>query len=311
MRTAFSQVLLANLSALAVASCGGGAPGDQMAAIPRDSAGYYRTRLSEMETAAAEKDSLVRDLAEATQLIVSVSEEIATVQRPGQVVGPRLEGESRAADERTQLLERVRDLTTRVRRSEARLSTTRRRLDAMTARSDSLSTTLSAYEQSLNDLGAIVANQKNSIAALEARIDTLALENARLGRSNEELTDTVGALTVRENTVYVVAGTKKELLARGLIVAEGGTRFLLFTRTGETLRPAEQLDTLAFTVYDRRVAMEIPLPKANKNYRIVSRHNLLYLDPTTVTKGKIRGSIKILSPLEFWAPSRFLILVED
>jgi len=115
----------------------------------------------------------------------------------------------------------------------------------------------------------------------------------------------------RERTAHFVAGSKKELIERGVVVEEGGTRFLIFTRTGETLRPAESLDPKEFTTIDLGTITEIPLPRPDRRYRIVSRHDLAHVDPATVSAGKIRGTLRILDPRAFWAVSRFLILVED
>ncbi len=308
MRPALGVPLI--LATLALGGCEGGMGG--AAGIPRDSLEIVRARLAQVEAVSAEKDSLMRELSEATSLIVAVGTEIASVQAPGDAVGPRLAGtEGTASDDRVALLGQVRDLTTRVRRSEARLSATRRRLDALISRSDSLSFTLGAYEQSLADLTAIVSAQKETVLALEARVDSLQSENIRLAEANLELADTLTAVGRRERTAHFVAGSKKELIQQGIIVEEGGTRFLLFTRTGETLRPAESPDPADFTTIDWTVITEIPLPRSDRRYRMVSAHDIAYLDPATVRSGKIQGTLRILDPRAFWSVSRYLILVED
>ncbi len=298
------------LATVALGGCEGGTGG--AAGIPRDSLEIVRARLAQVEVVSAEKDSLIRELSEATSLIVAVGTEIASVQTPGDAVGPRLAGtEGSTADDRVALLGQVRDLTTRVRRSEARLSATRRRLDALVSQSDSLNFSLGAYQQSLADLTAIVSAQKETVLALAARVDSLQSENIRLAEENLQLADTLTEMGRRERTAHFVAGTKQELIERGVVVEEGGTRFLIFTRTGETLRPAESLDPKDFTTIDLTVITEIPLPRSDRRYRIVSRHDLAHVDTATVSKGKIQGRLRILDPRAFWAVSRFLILVED
>ncbi len=298
---------------LLLLSCGIGctAPGNGLTRIRSDSLAVMQTRLAQAESIAVVKDSLVRDLAEATQLILAIGSEIASVQQPRDIVGPRLAGtEGAQVDDRVALIGQVRNLTTRVRRSEARLSATRRRLATLTARADSTQFALTAYAQSLADLTAIVESQKVSLATLTGQIDTLSARNAELTGANEALADTLEATTLRENTVYVVAGTRKELLSRGIIVEEGGTRFLIFTRTGETLRPAKTLDPADFDMLDLRTTTDIPLPRSDKDYQIVSGQDVAHLDPTSLVDGKIRGSLRIWDPQRFWAPSHFLILVE-
>jgi hypothetical protein len=118
-------------------------------------------------------------------------------------------------------------------------------------------------------------------------------------------------MTERENEVYYVVGTKKELADRGVITQEGGTRFLVFTRTGETVVPARVLDPQQFTKADKRTLSEIALPKADKQYRIVSRHDLAYAEADAMEKGKFKGTLRITSPQQFWSASKYLIIVEN
>ena len=125
------------------------------------------------------------------------------------------------------------------------------------------------------------------------------------------LTDTVSTMTERENEVYYVVGTKKELSDRGVITQEGGTRFLVFTRTGETVIPARVLDPQQFTRADKRTLSEITLPKADKEYRVVSRHDLAYAEADAMDKGKFKGTLRITSPQQFWSASKYLIIVEN
>jgi len=124
-------------------------------------------------------------------------------------------------------------------------------------------------------------------------------------------TDTVSTMTERENEVYYVVGTKKELSDRGVITQEGGTRFLVFTRTGETVIPARVLDPQRFTRADKRTLSESALPKAGKEYRVVSRHDLAYAEADAMNKGKFKGTLRITSPQQFWASSKYLIIVEN
>jgi len=57
--------------------------------------------------------------------------------------------------------------------------------------------------------------------------------------------------------------------------------------------------------------MEIPSPMTTKRYKIVSRQNTDYIENKPDSKGRVTGGVKIASPEGFWAPSKFLILVED
>src|SRR5439155_1119183 len=86
--------------------------------------------------------------------------------------------------------------------------------------------------------------------------------------------DTLENMSTINNTVYYVVGTKDELEQKGVIQEEGGARFLfVLWKSGKTLVPARNLDPGAFTVADRRHFTELPLPAADKEYRIVSRQD--------------------------------------
>ena len=110
--------------------------------------------------------------------------------------------------------------------------------------------------------------------------------------------------------MYYVIGTRKELKDRGIIVEEGGTRFLIFTRTGEVLKPAPNLDPSAFTAIDRRSVTEIKMPNPDKEYQLVTNQAISYSNIAPESKGRIKGSLQITSPERFWGQSRFLIMVE-
>jgi hypothetical protein len=66
-----------------------------------------------------------------------------------------------------------------------------------------------------------------------------------------------------------------------------------------------------FTSIDRSSIREIPLPRTNRKYRIVSRQNLAYLGSWVGEQGTVKGSIAINSPESFWEPSKYLIVVEQ
>lgn len=290
------------------------AEGNPVASIPRDSTAYFRERLVAANAVSAEKDSLIRDLSETTRLIADVSTEIATISSPGKSVTPVVSGGTDVAgpaNARAEVLAKVKDLTARVKRSESRLAATQRRLNALTGESDSLKVVLSSYTSTIGDLQQVVEGQKASLEQLNEELNLVKTQNAQLAEANATLTDTVSNITTRENTVYYVIGTKKELKEKGIIVEEGGTRFLLFTRTGETLRPARELDSTLFVRADRRELKEISMPKPDQEYKVVSRQNLAFATAPELEKNKFRGALQITDPSGFWGLSKYLIIVED
>ena len=290
------------------AACQGGT--GSAARIPADSTEYYRTQTQQLSTISSQKDSLLTELSETTKLITDVSAELATIRtdsRNTPVVGT----EGAKVDERAEVLAKVRALVSRVRQSEARLAASRRRVDSLTGTSDSLRTALIAYSNTITELQGVVESQKATISTLNEQITQLTGQVTVLTEEKRVLTDTVSTMTERENEVYYVVGTKKELSDRGVITQEGGTRFLVFTRTGETVVPARVLDPQQFTKADKRTLSEIALPKADKQYRIVSRHDLAYAEADAMDKGKFKGTLRVTSPQQFWSASKYLIIVEN
>jgi len=132
-------------------------------------------------------------------------------------------------------------------------------------------------------------------------------QNSQLVVQNAALTDTLKTQVGENNAVFYVLGTKDELKQKG-IIEEQGSKFLFFG--SKTLVPAWHLDPTAFTKSDGRELAEIPLPKNDTWYRIVSRQNVSGLADPATRDGKVKGALKISNPREFWATSKFLIVVE-
>jgi hypothetical protein len=183
------------------------------------------------------------------------------------------------------------------------------------------------------DFEAVLESQRTTVAALTDRVSALETENLALR-------DTITTMETEENTAYYVVGTKQELIERGIITKEGGSRVLfIFGKRGETLVPARDIDTSQFTPIDIRQVTEIPLPDSTAEYLIASRQNLDALQPAAeampaeapayqespqndprepkpvtepdkqTARGRVKGTIRIAEPEQFWLPSRFLIVV--
>ena len=137
-------------------------------------------------------------------------------------------------------------------------------------------------------------------------------ENARLAGDNVRLASTAALVTTErdsvvaeQNTAYYVADTREALTKQGIIKNVGG-----FLGIGKTQVPTQNLDLTAFTPIDLRNVSEIVLPHTGKSYRVITPQNLAALDMPADAKGRVVGAIKIRDAQQFWARSKFLILVE-
>jgi hypothetical protein len=111
-----------------------------------------------------------------------------------------------------------------------------------------------------------IAEKEAHIAQLNTQVDTLQTQVVGLSAEVENQSLQIDdqqqriAATQRElATVFYAMGTKKELIASGVVVAEGGVLGL-----GKTLKPSGNFPESAFTPVntDQEDVIRIPFPKA-------------------------------------------------
>ncbi len=269
-----------------------------------------KKQIADLQAAAAQKDSLMSEVAADTRMMSEIAAEIARVQ----TTKPPAPGSEHVpvAVTRDSILVQIRGLTERLDSAEARLADTQDRLSSARGQTSTLRRTIA-------DLQKTVANQKETIASLTEQVSSLQEQNTQLvsrntdlTTQNAELSDTVSAISTRANTAYYVVGTKDDLLRRGLVEEKGGSRVLfIFGKRGQVLVPAADADPAYFTPIDIRQAMEIPLPDPEARYRIVSPQDVTALETPPDADGHVKGVLRIADPARFWAASHYLILVRS
>jgi hypothetical protein len=280
-----------------------GACKDKAAAARSDS---LQTKLTEQEKLsnqlASQKDSLTRVVLDADAFLGEMDSAIKTVKgiprsqrKPSDPLADQLQA-------RKDMQARVNALVTRAKQTATQLAA----LQKKQAESDSANVQLQAKNdaqaakieedaQMIADLGATIERQREEIATLGLRIDSLGTEMRTMG--------------TRHYKAYYVIGTEKELMDKGIIAKEGGMN-LLVTRRGRTLVPSRLLNPDVFTAIDQRETRTISIPDSTRRYRIVSRQSLDAADVAWRDATTFKGNLKITKPEEFWAASRFLILVK-
>lgn len=269
----------------------------------------YEAQLAQAAALSAEKDSLLSEVVATSQFIAEVNDEINKV-RSGQPVASRT-GEMETltpTEARAQLLERVSELTVRVRTAEERLAQSRRRVATLTANNTELG---QRYDSTVAAFQTLVDNQKAEIVALVEQVSALTSQNTQLREANLQLVSESAslradkeALMAEQNTVYWVAGRKDDLIRRGIIEQRGGMLGI-----GRTSVLARTLDAEEFITANRNELSELVLPDPTKSYRIISPNDVSGLE-VTPPDGKFNGTLRIANPETFWRPSRFLVLVE-
>ena len=77
------------------------------------------------------------------------------------------------------------------------------------------------------------------------------------------------------------------------------------------LQIARKLDPQEFTAVDQRGVKVIAVPDSTRRYRVVSRQSLDNAEVGERDRDSFKGNLKIADAGRFWAPSRFLVLVEQ
>jgi hypothetical protein len=298
---------IALLSALALAACDNGAK-QQLATVSHvdslrvDSLGNVR------------KD-LLEEVMTSTQFVNEINTELTKARAlAAEQKSVQLDNNTemqQVNDERKRVVARISHLVAKLDSVQTRLASTRKQALTLGKKDSTLLVQVATYEKQISDLQESATQERATfqkqidqqtaqIASLNGQVDTL-------NHVKADLTGQVGDLTSEKNTAYYVVGTRDELIKKGVLVAEGGKRFLLVG--GRKIEPARQLDPSAFTKIDRLSDRKINLPAGE--YEIISRQSPTFAQPSQSKDGKIAGSLDIQQPEQFWAPSRFLILVRS
>ena len=261
------------------------------------------TTTAQSDTLSNMRNELLEQVMEGTRFVNEINKELGKAR--SLATPPReLQSTAEIADaneERKQVVARIAQLVTRLDQVQSRLSNARGQL----AEKDSaLAGKIAEYERTVAEITQGAERQR---AEFQMVIDSQSVKIASLTNQVDTLSGKLTTLTAAHNEVYFVAGTAKELAAKGVLVPEGRKRFLV--AGARPMAPARELDPSAFTKLDRLTDSTIVLPDGE--YKIVSRQSTAYATPQVSKDGKIAGLLKIEQPERFWSTSRFLILVRS
>jgi hypothetical protein len=268
------------------------------------------------------KDEMLNEVMASTKFVNDLNSEIAKLKNPPKtglsVAGNNTESQrNQVKADREAVTERVRELVARLDSSEARIASLRARAASLSKRDGQLAEQVALYEKTIADMRdaadrqrgemqAIIDEQGTKIVALTSKVDTVTLDNVRLAGERAALSDTVGRLVTEKNKVYYVAGTRDELIKKGVLVEEGSRKVLgLFG--SRPVAPARKLDPALFTSLDRLRDRTIKLPEGE--YKVVTRQDLSFATPEERKEDRVAGALQIDAPEQFWEPSKFLVLV--
>lgn len=245
----------------------------------------------------AQKDSLTQVVNDADGFIAKVDSTVSKVK--GLPKGKRKKNsESPIEDQlnaRKEMLKRVSALVERAQETAKELADAKKREEELKSDNEKLKAQVDADALRIAELSSQIDQQAQTIAIMQAKVDTLDM--------------TVNELRATQSKAYYVIGNEDVLIKKGIIVKEGGAN-LLIARVGRTLVPARNLDREMFTAIDVRNVHEISVPDTSRRYQIVSRQSLDDADAPDRDGPSFRGNLKIKDSDKFWAPSKYLIIVE-
>ena len=253
----------------------------------------------------SEQSAIIGDAATSARLISDIDKDLAAVRglkakKP--TATNAAETEANASSKLENVQSKVRALIARLNASEARVRKMRQDELAHAQVDSQQVARLADYERSIADMRSTVERQQAEIVVLTQRVDSLHTANTVLIARN-------GEMSAREDSVFIAIGSEKDLMKRGLIKKEGGTK-LMFGR-GKTIVAARHLEPAQFQTISKNKDLTISLPDPNKTYRVVTRQDMHFAEPQDPKKGMVKGSLKISDPNAFWGGSKYLILVEQ
>lgn len=266
--------------------------------------------LAERQRQLTMQSQIIGDATASARLVAEIDRDLSRV-RSLRVTADTTQIESAIQTTSAQLAtvqKKVTALINRLNASEARLQRIRNDSASHAAADAATMAQLREHEQSIAELRATVEQQRAEIAMLEQKVDSVVRANIVLLTQRDSVIVVANTFAAREDSVFVVIGNERELSLKGLVRREGGT-LLMFGR-GKTLVPGRTLDPTHFTVLSKSRDRQIMLPRADKEYRIVSRQALEFTDLAKPRDAVVRGTLTITDGERFWAPSKYLILVE-
>ena len=185
-----------------------------------------------MQGTSADKDRALAQVVEASKFADEVDAELRKVRGLSSKVGVTKSDESG----KTEAAAAQKDILDRLAQMRQRLAARQRQVAAMLDTMKTMRTDSSAAATLLVDLNARLAMRDKEIAAFQEEIRALRMQNAQLTVEKAVLSDTVKAMDVRENKVFYVVGSRRQLIADKLVTEEGGSRGLLIVKLGKTCR---------------------------------------------------------------------------
>lgn len=250
-------------------------------------------RYDSLQTALAEKDSLMALLSEVSEGMSQIKD-MENILNTSNLTSEAPNKKQQILGDMALIQQALADRRQRLEALEARLSKSNNYTDEMKKTITNLKKQIQDQEETIRGLNDQLAAANLRIDQLNVSVDSLKNENTQVNIEKRAALDESERLTNELNTCYYVLGSKKELKDNKII--ESG--FLKKTKVMES-----DYELSYFTRADKRTLNELPLHSAKA--KVLSKH------PSGSYKIVDNGNSKtlvIINSTKFWELSNFLIV---
>lgn len=206
-------------------------------------------------------------------------------------------------DAKARIMTDLADIDKLLQENKEKIASLNRRLKGSTVKIDGLEKMITGLNDqlALKDSEMVVLN--NQIATLNNTVNTLNNKVDDLNKVTADKVKTIEDQTSKLNTAYYTVGTYKDLVAKKIVVKEGG-----FLGMGKAELVKKDFDRSSFTTVDITKLSDIPV--SGKEVLILTNHPSDSYSLTKDSKKMVTGMV-ISNPEKFWSASKYLVVQEN
>jgi hypothetical protein len=221
----------------------------------------------------------------------------------GEIIGGDEVSGSTPEDRRARLINNISNMRTQIEADKKKIAELERQLTQVKGQRD-------GHLRALNNLKASLADKEKVLVELENRLTQMGedienvqqLAQAEINRRESQIEEKQGIIDSQSrdlNQIYYISGTRKELMAAGIVDRKGG---LLGIGRVTTVR--KNIDTDKFHTTNLLDSREIRFPASAKGYAVLSNH---VAASYTLTKDSSGWVLTVKDPENF-RKQKFLVL---
>jgi len=252
-----------------------------------------------LQTIIIKRDSIVNNY---FQTFNEIQENLNQIKQKENIitVNKNADGEL-SADNKEQIQQDIEAIYKLMIENQKKLNKLKKKYNGSNKKIAQLEKTIKLFEEQLKMKNEEISQLNEQLAVLNIQVEDLSSEIADLEMDNEEKDVMLEEKDDMINTAYYVIGTKKELLENEVITKEGG-----FIGMGKIAKLKDKFNKDYFTKIDIRNTSEISVYA--KKGTIVTSHPS---DSYTLEGEDKLDKIIISNPTEFWAASKYLVIMTD